>query len=207
MAIKHIIFDIDGTLIDTQTAFLGALDAALERKGAPHVDIFPYFSLPLADAVRDFGFTDAEFAEWNEDYAQRLSRAPLYEGVRELIPELAKRVRLAVVTSRKHDISHIGLTEHGLFGYFDVVIAADDVARPKPAPDPLNKYADLARCDKSEMVFIGDSIHDKECADSADVTFFAPAWAKIGDELKPFGITVKGLLGKVGRRREKTYGK
>lgn len=194
MALKHILFDIDGTLIDTKQAFLGALDAALARKGIKCNDILPYFSLPLADAVRDFGFTDEEYREWNSDYADRLSKAPLFAGVKELIETLSGRVRMAVVTSRKHDIAHIGLEGAGLLGHFDRIIAADDVEHPKPAPDPMFEYARGAGCGTDEMAFIGDSVHDRECAESAGVRFFAPGWAPLPDSLKKDAISTDGLI-------------
>lgn len=194
MAIKHVIFDIDGTLIDTKAAFLGALEHALGQKGVSHGDLTPYFSLPLADAVRDFGITPKEFEAWNRDYAERLSRAPLYAGVREMIESLASLARLAVVTSRKHEIAHIGLQEAGLLGRFDCLIAADDVVHPKPAPDPLDKYASDAGCGKDEMAFVGDSVHDAACARNAGVRFFAPGWATIADELAPFAVTTDELV-------------
>lgn len=197
--IKHVIFDIDGTLIDTKGAFLGALDAALLRKGIKCGDILPYFSLPLADAVRDFGFTQSEYDEWNADYADRLSRAPLFGGVREMIETLSGKVRMALVTSRKHEIAHIGLEGAGLLKYFDRIIAADDVARPKPAPDPILEYAKEAGCDVKETAFVGDSVHDKECAESAGAAFFAPGWAPLSDGLKKYAVTAEELIAAAGK--------
>ena len=64
--------------------------------------------------MRDFGFTQSEYDEWNADYADRLSRAPLFGGVREMIETLSSKVRMALVTSRKHEIAHIGLEGAGL---------------------------------------------------------------------------------------------
>ena len=199
MALKHILFDIDGTLINTRGAFLGALDAALGRKGIKCDDILPYFSLPLADAVRDFGFTKAEYDEWNADYAHRLSEAPLYDGADALIKKLyGGGVHTALVTSRKHDIAHIGLDGTGLLGYFDRIIAADDVPHPKPAPDPLLEYAKGAGCTTDDMAFVGDSVHDKECAASAGVRFFAPGWATIADELESDAASFDDILAAAG---------
>lgn len=195
MAIRHIIFDIDGTLLDTKHAFLSALEQTLDTLHIPHGDLAPYFSLPLSHAVRDFALDEQTVATWEEDYAFRLSQAPLYDGVHDLILALSDRgMRLALITSRKHNIAHLGLDVAGLLSKFDIIIAADDVTHPKPNAEPLDTYRKYADCEKSEMIFIGDSEADLSCAKNAGVAFFAPGWAPLPCSLHPYAVTAQSLL-------------
>jgi phosphoglycolate phosphatase-like HAD superfamily hydrolase len=65
------------------------------------------------------------------------------------------------------------LLEHGLSGYFDLVISASDVDRPKPFPDPLLKIINHFKVYPNNVVYIGDSEVDEQASLSAGVPFIA----------------------------------
>lgn len=195
MSFKYIVFDIDGTLLNTKQAFLGALEDALLKLNVSHGDLSPYFSLPLSDAIRDFDLAPDVVERWEQDYAMRLSDAPLYDGVKEMLTTLSKNgITMGLVTSRKHAVAAVGLKENGVLPLFEVIIAADDVTHPKPAPEPLETYCKFKQCTPKDFCYIGDSTVDAECAKNAGVQFFAPGWAQLSPVLEPFAIDTAQLI-------------
>ena len=89
----------------------------------------------------------------------------------------AKGFTLRIVTSRttaeyeSEDISNLDIKK-----FFDIVVLADHVEKPEPSPLPMYKYIELTGADKEEILFIGDSVYDMECAKSSGVGFGLALW-------------------------------
>lgn len=68
-------------------------------------------------------------------------------------------------------ILHFGIEQ-----YFDTIILADATQKHKPFPDPLLKYIDTAHAEKQDVLYIGDTLYDVQCASSAEVASGLALW-------------------------------
>ena len=129
-----------------------------------------------------------------------------YEGVREAIESLRSRgVKLAIATSKRATATGMGLRACGLpESWFEGVITAEDVERPKPDAEPVMRALDL--CDEREptmAVYVGDSVHDMKSGRAAGVTTAAALWGPndretLAPTLPDLWLTSPGEIGTLG---------
>lgn len=175
--IQAIIFDVDGTLINSAEAVLASLRRLVHEglgREVPEQRLRQYLGWPTVQTVVDLGFTDipAAVRMWDDFYSQaRHLRGP-FPGIRELLPELRRRgVRLGTVTAMVRAEYVAGFLPYGLDPWLDVSVCADETPRPKPAADPL--LAALARLEVAPgaALYVGDTAVDWQCARAAGVPF------------------------------------
>ena len=139
-----ILFDLDGTLVDTESLALAAGLAAFAELGHPVTEEFLHqlvgVDLPSAGAItgQSLPFLDQKALHpiWQKGFLQAMDEKglPLKSGVTQLI---GARLRpMAIVTSSGRKEAHHKIGMAGLDDIFDLVITLDDVTAPKPAPDP-----------------------------------------------------------------------
>jgi phosphoglycolate phosphatase len=188
---KHynlIIFDFDGTLVDTLP------DIALH---ANHV--LRYFSLPeqdlpavrkaigrgvhellkdLAPAFEDETLLEEAVVLFKKLYYEKpvLYTKP-YSNVPEMLKGPLKNTKKAIVTNKPHDLTHVILKELGLLSYFESVIGMGFTHPPKPDPSSTIYVMEQLKSLPCETVFVGDSGVDQETAKKAGVDF---AWVDYG---------------------------
>jgi HAD superfamily hydrolase (TIGR01509 family) len=92
--------------------------------------------------------------------------------LKPLLQNLRRRFKTAVATNRTDTMSRV-MTDHGLEGYFDLVVSAADVRRPKPDPEPLLKILDFFEVSPWEMIYVGDSEVDRQAAAAAGIPLVA----------------------------------
>lgn len=138
-----LLFDLDGTLVDTETVALQAGMAAFDAMGHP-VDL-PFMQqlvgidLPTAAGIIGAALPGLDQAglqaHWRSAFVTAINQnLPLKPGVLDLLG--ARHRPMAIVTSSGRDEAHHKLRLAGLDGYFDTVVTLADVTSPKPAPDP-----------------------------------------------------------------------
>lgn len=178
---SHFVFDIDGTLIDTEYAILHSLQDTLSALGrrAEIGELSFALGIPGRDALERLGVADPAEANaaWEKRFCFYKDRVDCFSGIRELLVELELRgCRAGIVTSksrREYDDDFLPL---GIGGHFGVSVCVGDAARPKPFPDPLLKYLKLSGAAADEVVFIGDTKYDAACARGAGVRFCLAEW-------------------------------
>ena len=89
-----------------------------------------------------------------------------------LLKKLKSKYKTAVATNRTDTMSYI-LTKYNLDKYFDIVVTALDVKKPKPFPDPLIKILKHFKIEPENLIYIGDSKLDEEASTAAGVFFAA----------------------------------
>ena len=186
---SHIIFDIDGTLIDTeQTSMLSLQQTVRERLGKeiPYEELVKVFGFTSEEAVKLIGFKNPEsdLQRWEELYLSKRYIAKPYPGVDDLFIHLQKEgYNMGLVTSRnKLELQADKILEGWCeLGYFNSIIGSSDTERAKPFPDPLFEYMKRHGATPEECIFIGDTIFDAKCAKSAGVTFALIEWRKPAD--------------------------
>ena len=177
----RIVFDLDGTLIDSAPDIMGIANRILEREGKELI------SLPQA---RDFigngasvfvrkmrdaqGIPDSEhdriLSDFTAAYVTAVGQTEPYPGVEDaLIALKAEGHALGICTNKpiipcRAVIKHVGLEK-----YFDTMIGGDSLSVHKPDPEPLHQtFADLGQGD---VIYVGDSDVDAETAKRANVPF------------------------------------
>ena len=182
MRYKHIIFDIDGTMLNTETAdMLATQETVFQLTGEKKdIDEFRFtFGIPNSVVFPRLGIADAEKASllWAENYGKYHSSIGLFDGIEEVLRELKRRGHiLGIVTSKSRREFNADFATFGLNDLFDTVICVDDSPRPKPNPDPVLEYLKRANADKPETSYIGDTAYDAQSAHSAGIDFALAVW-------------------------------
>lgn len=188
---RHIIFDIDGTLLDTENAILQSLkDTIVEilHKDVPMKELKFALGIPGEDALRVLGIKDTLSAnrKWNEHLLKYKRSIKLFEGIPELLRELkSEGYVLGIVTSKDRHEFATDFVPFGIADYFDRVICVEDAPRPKPNPAPLTTYLTLSGIDAKQALYVGDTVYDSRCAQDAGVDFGLALWGGIPSQEIP----------------------
>ena len=197
--IHTVLFDLDGTLLDSIQLILGGFHEMMRvHKGSVPADELWLRGIgtPLSKQIAEFAEDAAEaermratFAEYNVRHHQELARA--YPGLVAVVRALhAASIKLGVVTSKKRRGAFRGLDTMGLRTEFAAVVGADDVSHPKPHPRPVLQALELLDADPETAVFVGDSSHDMASGHAAGVRVGAVLWGPFSREaLAPYEPT------------------
>ena len=188
LAVKAVLFDLDGTLLDTAPDLHAAVSAMLADLGRPPLPlaaIHAYVGRGVGNLVKRSlaGSLDVDdaaappadaLASFRRHYARENGRrAVVYPGVVEGLEAMkAMRLPLAVITNKATEFTVPLLELTGLAKYFDLVIGGGDL--PKIKPDPMSLVWACGRFNVSpaDAVFIGDSVNDFRAARAAACRVF-----------------------------------
>ena len=176
-SIEAVLFDWDGTLLDSYDADSAAYLAVFREMGIPLAleDLERHYS-PNGQAVYRAAklprarWADANLA-WRRQYANH--KPKLIGGVRRVLAQVAKRYRMGLVTSGDRDRVHRQLREFGLTRLFRARVCAEDTTQRKPHPAPLRLALRQMRLEPQVCVYVGDSAHDLEMARRTGVSAIA----------------------------------
>lgn len=180
-AFKHIVFDVDGTLIDSAESALRSLQQLVEEMtgAVPERDKLR-FSMGLAGKVtlERLGIYSAEALDrWAELSGALADTITVYPGVREALERLrAAGAELGIVSSRNHGEYRDEVAPLGLDGFFGIKVLVEDTAEHKPTPAPILEYLRRAGIPASEALYVGDTDYDRQCAQRAGVAFAFATW-------------------------------
>lgn len=182
MKYKHVIFDIDGTMLDSAYADLTALQRVLfELKNRNYQinDLHFALGIPGEVALKQLEIDDVLMANqlWNNYMTELSYTMKLFDGIKDLLIELKNRdISLGIITSKNRKEFHKDFTPHGIGAYFDSVITVEDSIAPKPSAEPMLAYLNKTGIKPQEALYIGDTVYDKECAAHAGVDFGVAMW-------------------------------
>jgi pyrophosphatase PpaX len=189
MKIRTILFDLDGTLIDTNELIIQSFLHTLEKYYPGQYkreDVLPFIGPPLYETFHALDPSRAQemvdtYRAFNLANHDALIRE--FEAVYETIETLHQHgFRLGVVTTKIHQTAVMGLKKTRLAPFFDCVIGLDDVKRPKPDPEPIYKALDLLQSTPDEALMVGDNYHDILAGKNAGTKTAGVAWAIKGRE-------------------------
>ena len=172
-----ILFDLDGTLIDSTEAILESFSVAyqtFEQEVPTDALIKAEIGHPLDHMFSTLGVEEDKI--WDYVYAYKMhyrkiscAKTVLLPEAREAVELASKHATLGVVTTKTAKYS-IELLEHmGLMSYFEVLIGREDVEHPKPHPEPIQKALLKLPTVTSDIWMIGDTCMDMLSAKSANV--------------------------------------
>lgn len=193
MSIRLIVFDLDGTLLDTREKYFACMRSALRQNGSmPDFDrvIGETFGMPGREIMRRLGLSDAQIESASEEIRRFLSELPLraeqYAGTLETMRHFRKTRGVAIATARNEAELRADIDARPFLDECGFVCATTDDMRPKPAPDVLNKAIQTARVLPEEAVYIGDTVADWQCAKEAGTRFAAAGWNPLA--LRTFAV-------------------
>lgn len=188
-----ILFDLDGTLVDTAHDLAYALNLQRQNHGLqplPFETIRPYASHG-SKGLLSIGFDlkpeDSSFSEMRDEYLalydRVLTRKPdLFEGVELLLSALdASALRWGVVTNKPRRFTQPLLENIGLMQRAACVVCADDAARPKPYPDSLFLACSQANVDPAVCWYVGDAARDIEAGKAAGMRTAVALYGYLGE--------------------------
>jgi pyrophosphatase PpaX len=187
--LQTILFDLDGTLIDSVRLILDSYHHTLKQHGLPARSDAEWLKgigtplhVQLGEWRDDAGTIDAMIAtyrNYNLEHHDRM--VTVYPGVIDAVREIKLAgLQTGLVTSKNNQGAMRGLKLAGLEALLDVLICADDVTNPKPHPEPVEKAVRLLGADPSTTLYVGDSVHDMHAGRAAGVQTAAALWGPFG---------------------------
>ncbi len=187
--LRTVLFDLDGTLIDSVRLILDSYHHTLAAHGLPprkDEDWLRGVGTPLtvqfAEWQDDRGTVEAlitTYRKYNLEHHDRM--VTVYPGVAETVTRLkAEGIATGLVTSKNRTGALRGLTVARLESLMDVLVCADEVINPKPHPEPVETAVRLLGAEAASTVYVGDSIHDMQSGRAAGVRTAAALWGPFG---------------------------
>lgn len=184
---KAIVFDLDGTLLDTLTDLAASTNYALRSCDMPEHSIDDVRSfvgngvrMLMMRAVPD-GESNPRFEEafsvFRHHYMQHcLDTTCPYPGIMEALAQLKEKGIMLAIVSNKMQAATEELRQHFFSQYIDVAIGESAAIRKKPAPDTVNEALRLLGISHDEAIYVGDSDVDIDTARAAKMSCASVLW-------------------------------
>ncbi|MDP2183397.1 MAG: HAD-IA family hydrolase [Actinomycetota bacterium] len=183
LPLRAVLFDLDGTLIDTVALILASMRHATEAvlgAALPDEVLMQGVGIPLDTQMRAISPDHAEelllaYREHNWEVHDELIAE--YPGTEEVLVELARRgLPMGIVTSKSRRVAMRGIERFNLARYFEVIVCSDDTEVHKPDPLPLELAADQLGVRLSQCAYVGDSPYDMQAALAGGAYAIAALW-------------------------------
>lgn len=190
--IQGVLFDEDGTLIDTYDIILASMRYTINDvlgRDLPEEALMAGVGTPLYDQMLGFAEGDEALAEHllstyrEHNVAVHDASVRAFPDTRAALERLRDAgVPMGVVTSKRHALAQHGLDMSGIAEFFDVLIAPDDWPEHKPAPGPILRACELMGLDASRCLYVGDSPFDMQAGNAAGCATVAALWGMFPPE-------------------------
>ncbi len=183
--VRGVLFDLDGTVLDTQELLLTTFRFAVRQvlgEDLPDERLLAKVGQPLDAQMWDFtddGTVHAELCRVYRTYNAQVhdGLVKVFPGTRETLMHLrAAGLPLGIVTSKRHALAFRGLACFGLEKCFDILVGSDDWPDHKPDPGPVRRGCDLLGLSPDECVYVGDSPFDMRAGNGAGCVTIAALW-------------------------------
>ena len=185
------VFDIDGTLIDTERTGVESLVITIREligKEVPYEEAYKAFGIPSSKVAGLYGYEDAKrFGErWEENFQELFYLSKVFDGIPEVLAAIKAAGRtMGVVTSRSRFEYDKDTLTAPWKPDFKVVICSEDSETHKPLPGPALAFLERSGAKPSECVYLGDTLHDCSCAHGAGIDFALVDWKGRGAQNIP----------------------
>lgn len=186
-----VLFDNDGTLVDTYDLILESFHHAVRNVlGHDIADekLMAKVGQPLATQMWDFTDDSAVHEELLLTYREfnhRIhdDRVSLFPGVREGLERLREEgFKMGVVTSKMSPLARRGLEVLEVAEFFDCLVGADSCSKHKPDPDPILMGCDLLGATPESCVYVGDNPYDLQASNAAGTLSVAALWGMFDED-------------------------
>jgi len=191
MAFNFVIFDIDGTIMDTRSQYIASLKKTLENyhdRKFSQEELRPFYGKPGLPTLKCLGVAECDVEKVHKflfsHYISACGTAKPFEGIADLLGELkVKRRCLAIATSRLGFEIIEDEALKPIVEYFDVVVCSEKGIPPKPHPAILQKTLMKLDATPEQAVYIGDTDYDYMAAKNAGISFIGAGWGLEETEL------------------------
>jgi phosphoglycolate phosphatase len=202
---SSIIFDMDGTLIDSGTAISSAINYVRDFYSLPPLeknDLLKAMNDPDIHSPTYFyktpEFTKKQMELFDEYYDENcVKQLELYDGIYELLVELKnKNVVMSVATNASSFYASKMLESVGIKNFFEIIVGADMVKNPKPSADMILYIQENSSIELSNTILIGDSLKDQYAAQNAGIDSILVNWgfSDHTDAINDINILHKNVL-------------
>ena len=184
--IKAVLFDLDGTLINTNDLILKSFKHTFKTMldlEPSEEEITMNYGRPLQEIFKSYDENRIEEMincyrkinlELHDDECKE------FAGVDLMLKTLkSKGIKIGVVTSKKSDMAERGAKLMGIFKYFDTFITPEITTKHKPDPEPLLKCIENLIVPKEEVIYIGDALSDQQSSINAGIDFGYAKWGSV----------------------------
>lgn len=190
---KAVLFDLDGTLVDTAPDLGHAANLVRASLGLPPLPAADYRPVASAGArgllkvALGIGPDDAAFPAHRDaflaHYREHLAReSRLFDGMSGVLEQIvAAGARWGVVTNKPSWLTRPLMQQLDLAGASACTVSADEVARPKPAPDSLFHACTLLGLKPADCLYVGDDRRDIDAGRAAGMATVAADWGYLGE--------------------------
>lgn len=187
MKIRSVLFDLDGTLVDSLDDLTAAVNHVRLKFAQPPLVSSTVCTMVgkgalnlVRQALPECNGAEVEqalqlFIDYNAKHIADKSR--LYPGVVDLLETLRDRgVRLAIISNKNEALSRLILKSLGVDDYFECIAGGDTFPESKPSPLPLLRVIQLLGVEARECIMIGDSINDIQAGNLAGIATIGCSW-------------------------------
>lgn len=187
MSIKAVIFDLDGTLLDTLEDLTDSMNYALSIYGYKNITLeqarsfvgsgaerFLELSIPMGKDTPNFDKCLETFKDYYSKHMENKTKP--YIGILELLESLKQEGFKIAIVSNKFDAAVKAISPKYFHNLIDVAIGESDQIQKKPAPDSVYMALKMLGCTKSEACYVGDSDVDAKTAQNAGIVFIGVSW-------------------------------
>ncbi len=184
MRYSVILFDLDGTLLDTSELIFASFKHTLSRYCPGEYSreaVIPYFGEPLEDTMKRFNPKQAKamveaYRKYNLHYHDQLIR--IFPDVQEVVAKLYEAgIKLGVVTNKQRLTAEMGLNHFNLGKYMETMVCYGEAERPKPDAAPIFKALKQLDANPDQALMVGDSRFDLLAAQKAKVSSVFVKWS------------------------------
>ncbi|MDB4040556.1 HAD family hydrolase [Methylophilaceae bacterium] len=179
--VKLVVFDLDGTLVDSDKTVIRILNTIRKDLTLPALklkDISSVLSLGGEEMIKKIIGNGLDVKKYLEIFRQRyledsLNNENLFDGVINYLKHLeSKNIQMAVFTNKPKDLTKKTLKRHQIYNFFNYILTSDDLEFKKPSPDGCYKLIEMSSILPQNIIMIGDSELDQKAANSASIPFF-----------------------------------
>lgn len=176
-----ILFDLDGTLIDSTEAIVSTFHHSFDVHNSAHPkdsEIEELIGYPLEIMYAKLGVEEEKVWDFVATYKKRYReistlKTELLDCTRDTLKIASSFATLGIVTTKTGLFSKILMEHFNLYDYFDILIGREDVTNPKPDKEPIEKALKALNMEDKDIWMIGDTKLDLLCAKNANVNSIA----------------------------------
>ena len=186
--IKALLFDCDGTLVDSETLSACATDYAFRRilkRPLTEEESKKLLGRPANKILEEwFQETGKEiFEEATNYFVETMNEVKPYDGIEDMLQFFSRKLRMAIVSSSSKEIVMRMLIATKLSSYFEFIVGHEDTDKHKPNPEPILEAIKRLQIKHDECIYIGDQPYDIMAAREAGVKVIGVTWGSGNREI------------------------
>lgn len=185
---KAVIYDIDGTLLDTLKMNMIPLQRIIQEElheDWTYEEVLRFAPYPGMKVMEELNIKDKSqvYARWVRYVNEFADGAVPYPDVEYVLSKLCEKgIRQAVVSAKLRKQYEIDFVSKGFGQYIETEVLADDTDKHKPDPEPIMLCLKKLGLDKKDVVYIGDALSDYQACIHAGVDFAYAKWGSVSDK-------------------------